>query len=311
MTAQVRRGAGFLDQRAGLQGKTAVVLGGGGGMGAGITLSLAGAGVDVAFCDIDSAAVEATGQVLRTLSQRSLAAVTDVRDRAALDAFWTRVDEAFECVDIVINVVGGVQHKAFLESGPEDWDDNIRMNFAYVVQSCHHAASRMHKSARGGSIINITTIEGYRAAPGFSVYAGLKSGVANLSRSLGTELAPYGVRVNCIAPDQTPTPGLMKCIDPPGYDPPPAGSSEAEVWSLAEAQARNAIPLGRMGRIEDIENAVLFLASGLSCYISGQTLHVDGGAMASAGWYNFPKLGFRNRVPLQVIATAAYDEQQG
>jgi hypothetical protein len=82
--------------------------------------------------------------------------------------------------------------------------------------------------------------------------------------------------------------------------------SSADIEQLAAAQARNAIPLGRMGRVEDIENSVLFLASDLSSYITGQTLHVDGGAMASAGWYNFPKLGFRNRVPLQVIASDAY-----
>jgi 3-oxoacyl-[acyl-carrier protein] reductase len=298
---------GILDERANLQGKVAVILGGADGMGRAITTALAKAGVDVAFCDINQDGITATLHELKSLASKVYAAQLDVRDRAALDAFWLDIDRQFAKVDILVNVVGGVRHKAFLDSTPEDWDNNIRTNYAYVVQSCHHAGTRM-KAAGGGSIVNITTIEGYRSAPGFSVYAGLKAGVANLARSLGTELAPFGIRVNCVAPDQTPTPGLFACIDPVSYDPAPAGKSEAEIWQLAEAQARNAIPLGRMGQLVDIENCVLFLASDLSAYITGQTLHCDGGAMASAGWLNFPKLGFRNRVPLAMLDTPAYDD---
>jgi 3-oxoacyl-[acyl-carrier protein] reductase len=300
---------GILDERANWQGKVALILGGADGMGRAITVALATAGVDVAFCDINADAIKATLELLKPLDRKVLCAAVDVRDRAALDAFWADFDRQFKRVDIVVNVVGGVRHKAFLDSVPQDWDDNIRKNFAYVVQSCHHAGTRMKAAGRGGSIVNITTIEGYRAAPGFSVYAGLKAGVANLARTLGCELAPFGIRVNCVAPDQTPTPGLFACIDPVSYDPPPAGKSEAEIWKLAEEQARNAIPMGRMGRLEDIENCVLFLASDLSTYLTGQTLHCDGGAMASAGWLHFPKLGFRNRVPLSMIDTPAYGAQ--
>jgi len=295
-----------LEQRAGLAGKVAVVLGGADGLGAGICQALAEAGVDIALCDINAEALDRTVGTLRSQGRRVFAQVVDVRDRAALDVFWASVDTAFTQVDIVVNVVGGVRHTAFLDTVPADWDGDITKNYAYVVQSCHHAARRMRDSGRGGSIVNITTIEGYRAAPGFSVYAGLKAGVANLTRSLAVELAPMGIRLNCVAPDQTPTSGLWACIDTTTYDPPPPGSDMDEAMRLAEAQARNAIPLGRMGRVDDIANCVLFLASDLASYVTGQTLHADGGAMASAGWFHFPRLGFRNRVPLQMVATPAF-----
>lgn len=299
----------ILDKRANLRGKVAVIMGGADGMGRGITLALAQAGVEVAFCDIDPAAIADTLEALAPIQPQPLCAQLDVCDRPALDKFWNDFDERHERLDILVNVAGGVRQGAFLDSTPQEWERLSQLNYGYVVHNCHHAAQRMRASGQGGSIINITTIEGYRAAPGFSVYAGLKAGIANLSRSLATELGPYGIRLNCIAPDQTPTPGLSRCIDTERYDPPPAGLSPEQVMQLAEDQARNAIPLGRMGRVEDIENSVLFLASDLAAYLTGQTLHVDGGAMASAGWYLFPKLGFRNRVPLELLATDAYDER--
>jgi NAD(P)-dependent dehydrogenase (short-subunit alcohol dehydrogenase family) len=294
-----------LERRAGLDGKVAVVLGGAQGLGEGICRALAACGVNIALCDVDAAALGRAADLLRTLQREVLAHEADVCDRAALDGFWSQVDRHFQRVDIVVNVVGGVRHQSFLDTKPEQWDADIRCNYGYVVQSCHHAARRMRERGHGGSIVNVTTIEAYRAAPGFSVYAGLKAGVANLSRSLATELAPLGIRLNCVAPDQTPTPGLTACIDPATYDPAPPGVCSEDVMRLVQAQAANAIPLGRMGVPDDVANCVLFLASDLSAYVTGQTLHADGGAMASAGWLNFPGLGFRNRVPLEMLASAA------
>jgi len=296
-----------LEQRAGLAGKTAVVLGGAQGLGEGICRALAECGVDIALCDIEGEMLERTAQSIRAHQRKVYAQIADVCDAASLDEFWANVDQHFPHIGIVVNVVGGVRHTAFLDSMPEQWEADARRNFGYVVQSCHHGARRMRGGGRGGSIVNLTTIEASRAAPGFSVYAGLKAGVTNLTRSLATELAPLGIRLNCIAPDQTPTPGLWKCIDAATFDPPPAGVTDPDrVMDLVKIQAANGIPLGRMGTPDDIGNCVLFLASDLSSYITGQTLHADGGAMASAGWLNFPKLGFRNRVPLEMVATWAY-----
>lgn len=292
----------LFEERARLQGKTAVVIGGADGLGRGISLALAAAGVKLAICDVDEQALAETQRQLALVQDDVLVARVDVLQRAELDAFWQSVDRHYRHVDILVNVVGGIRHKAFLDSELHEWDDTFRLNLGYVLQNCQHVARRLCASRRPGSIINITTIEASRAAPGFSVYAGLKAGVTNFSRSLAVELAPQGIRINCIAPDQTPTPGLARCIDPMTYDPLPEGLNAREINTLIEEQACNAIPMGRMGRVEDIENAVLYLASDLSSYVTGQTLHVDGGAMASAGWLNFPELGFRNRVPLKILA---------
>lgn len=300
----------IFEERAHLHGKIAVVIGGADGMGRGISLALAKAGVELAICDIDEVALGETRRLLQPFQGNVLAEQVDVRQRGALDTFWQNVDRHFKQIDILVNVVGGVRHKAFLDSQPCDWDETVNLNFSYVVHSCQQAARRMCAAHRPGSIINITTIEGSRAAPGFSVYAGIKAGVTNFSRSLATELAPHNIRINCIAPDQTPTPGLSRCIDPTSYDPPPGGMNMTQIMTLVEEQARNAIPMGRSGRVEDIENTVLYLASDLSSYLTGQTLHVDGGAMASAGWLKFPTLGFRNRVPLNILASTEYSGYQ-
>ncbi|MHC8320400.1 SDR family NAD(P)-dependent oxidoreductase [Pseudomonas sp. GB2N2] len=298
------------EERARLCGKVAVVVGGADGMGRGISLALAEAGVKLAICDIDEQALDETRRLLKPFQPDVLTQQVDVQQRGALVTFWQNVDLHFQHIDILVNVVGGVRHKAFLDSQPDDWDEVYNLNFGYVVNSCQEAARRMSAAQRPGSIINLTTIEGSRAAPGFSVYAGLKAGVSNFSRSLAVELAPHGIRINCVAPDQTPTPGLIRCVDPTSYDPPPADLNLAQIMALVEEQARNAIPMGRMGRVEDIENAVLYLASDLSSYLTGQTLHVDGGAMASAGWLKFPALGFRNRVPLKILAGDDYSADQ-
>jgi NAD(P)-dependent dehydrogenase (short-subunit alcohol dehydrogenase family) len=289
-----------LERRAGLRGKRAVVAGGGEGMGRGIVLALLEAGVEVVACDISAAALNETAGLAGSSGERLSTEMCDVCDAAAYDAFWSRVEARWERLDLLVNVAGGVRHGAFLDSSAEDWDRLYRWNFRYVVQGCQRAARRM---SAGGSIVNLTTIEAHRAAPGFTVYAGLKAGVSNFARSLAVELAPRGIRVNCIAPDQTPTPGLGRCIDAASYSPPPAGADAAQVETLVAAQAANAIPLGRPGAVADIENSVLFLASDLSAYITGTSLHVDGGAWASSGWLNFPRLGFRNRLPLDQLQT--------
>jgi NAD(P)-dependent dehydrogenase (short-subunit alcohol dehydrogenase family) len=113
--------------------------------------------------------------------------------------------------------------------------------------------------------------------------------VAQFARTLAVELGPEGIRVNNVAPDITPTPGMTGGV----------GGGDASL--MDELGARIAIPMGRMGRVEDVSNAVLFLASRLSSYITGTTLHPDGGAIASSGWFNWPGEGFRNTVPQDIV----------
>jgi NAD(P)-dependent dehydrogenase (short-subunit alcohol dehydrogenase family) len=128
----------------------------------------------------------------------------------------------------------------------------------------------------------------------------MKAAVTNFSRSLAIELAPEGIRINTIAPDMVPTEGVMGMTGSTlaaGY----GGSLSTDI----------AIPMRRVGRYEDVGNAALFLASELSNYITGETLHPDGGAHASAGWFNWPRTGWGNTPPPWVVdlVEAAGDEE--
>jgi NAD(P)-dependent dehydrogenase (short-subunit alcohol dehydrogenase family) len=287
---------GYLADQADLEGKVAVIMGGAEGLGRGIALALARCGVDLALCDRKEEPLEATVEDARGTGAKVLASVFDVRDDEAQLRFFAEVDEAFGRLDILVNVAGGVKEGDFLDSDPETWERDYAWNFRYVLRSTQEAARRMRDQGSGGSIVNLTSIEGHRSAPGFSVYSGLKGALTQFTRTIAVELAPLGIRANSIAPDQTPTPNLGISIDP-DYFPPIDDHEPDEVFGL---MLENAIPLGRAGAIDDIANAAVFLASDLSAYLTGQTLHVDGGAFASSGWFNWPGLGFRCRVPTDV-----------
>ena len=114
-------------------------------------------------------------------------------------------------------------------------------------------------AARGGSIINVTSIEAHRAAPGFAVYSAMKAAVANLTQSLALELGPRRIRVNCVAPDVIPTPGV------------------------GPMDVHTPLPIG--GEVDDVAAAVVFLAGDLARFVTGTTIHVDGGNLAAGGWH--------------------------
>ena len=268
---------GFLEDRAGLTGKVALIAGGGGGLGRAVALDYARAGMHLVLCDKNEELLDKTVRGISEVAEEPLAALIDVRDA---DAFTTTFNEGldrFGRLDVLVNVAGGTFKADFVDTNSRGWDAVIRMNFGWLLHSTHLAAVQMRKQGDGGSIISITSIEGHRAAPGYAVYAGMKGAVTNFSRTLALELAPDGIRVNTIAPDQTPTEGM-----PMDYVP--------EVIQAG-------IPMGRQGTYEDTGNSALFLASDLSSYITGTTLHPDGGAYASAGWYNWPGLGYVNNPP--------------
>jgi NAD(P)-dependent dehydrogenase (short-subunit alcohol dehydrogenase family) len=275
-----------LEQRAGLAGRVALVAGGGGGLGRACALDLGRAGVKLGLCDHNPDLLAETEKMLSAEGVDLVSGVLDVRDETRLGEFFGRVDEAFgERLDVLVNVVGGTFRQAFAESTPKGWNAIMRTNFTWLLHSTQLAIPRM-RAAGGGSVINLTSIEGHRAAPNYAVYAGMKAAVANFGRSLALELAPDGIRVNAIAADITPTEGM-------------AGISSAvgNEGALGELVDRIAIPMGRKGTYEDVGGCALFLASDLSRYVTGQTLHPDGGAIASSGWFNWPDAGWANTPP--------------
>jgi NAD(P)-dependent dehydrogenase (short-subunit alcohol dehydrogenase family) len=274
---------GLLDERAKLDGKVAVVIGGAAGIGEAVSLSLAQAGVDLAICDRDSAALATTGEAVKKLGRRVYTATADVLNPAEIEAFYAGFGLHFERLDILVNLAGGVTRRNFMDTTPDHWEHDIQRNYRYVLQSIQRAIPLIRKGGRGGSIINFTTIEAHRGAGTFAVYAGAKAGLENFTRAIAVELGPERIRVNTIAPDQTPSMGNWNAMRESGLK-----ELEALPPGYIEAAWRTYIPMQVPPPTEELGNAVLFLASALSAYITGITLHVDGGCKASMGFNNWP-----------------------
>ncbi len=286
----------YLEDRLGVAGKVAVLIGGAGGLGLACAAELGRAGMRLAIGDIDEARLAASASALAGEGIDVHAGVLDCRDADALAAFYDSVDDGYERVDVVVNVVGGTFHQPFEQSNPRGWEALTRANFTWVLGSMQLAIPRL-RAVGGGSIINLGSIEGHRAAPGYSVYAGLKAALANVGRSIAVELARDLIRVNTIAPDYVPTEGLAGAIAGPADDAP----GPAEPAAVSAEAHRISVPMGRLGEPGDVGGCALFLASDLSRFVTGTTLHPDGGTWASAGWFNWPDEGFRNTVPDAVV----------
>jgi 3-oxoacyl-[acyl-carrier protein] reductase len=280
---------GWFAEHGGLSGTVAVVTGGAGGLGQAIASDLAANGVRLAVIDIDAEAADLLRRSLADAGHDALVHHADARDPDALAGLFAAVDERWGRLDTLVNVVGGTFRAPFLDTTAKGWDALLRTNLLHVLHACSLAAPRMQAGGRGGSIINITTIEAHRAAPGFAVYAAAKAAVEQFGRTLAVELAPDRIRVNNVAPDYTPTPNMAKL----------SGNGDDGGMSTP-AGVRIAIPMGRAGLVTDVSGCVVFLASGLSAYVTGSTLHPDGGTFASSGWFNWPDSGWANHAPLGI-----------
>jgi 3-oxoacyl-[acyl-carrier protein] reductase len=279
------------EERAGLAGTVAIVTGGAGGLGEAITLDLAANGVRVALVDRDEAAIASITAALAAMGADAIVHVGDAREPDALDALFAAADERWGRLDTLVNVVGGTFRGAFEDQSPRAWDALIRTNLTHVLHATSRAIPAMKAGGRGGSITSITTIECHRGAPNFAVYSAAKAAVTHFSRTMAVELAPAGIRVNCVAPDLAPTPNMLGISGTEGQTQPMTDPINVGV----------SIPMARLGTPRDIAHSVVFLASGLSSYITGTTLHPDGGTMAASGWFNWPDGGFGNTLTPGVL----------
>ena len=262
-----------------LTDQVAVVTGGGGGIGRAIALAYASVGAHVVIGDIIPERCEETAARVREMGRQALAVPTDVADTNQIRALIESADSHFKRIDILVNNAGGVSRKPFLEQSERSWRRLIDLNLVSMIAATSAAAPVMIRGRRGGSIVNISSIEGSRAAPNYAVYAACKAGMLNFTRTIALELADHGIRVNAIAPDYTVTPGVR------GNHTGPVNPAS---WIQPTAQQEDAtarrIPLGRAGIDTECGNAAVFLSSAMSSYITGTVIPVDGGSWASSGW---------------------------
>ena len=279
----------YLTDRAGLEGKVAVVTGGAGGLGWPIARDLARAGARVAVCDRDPAAVADANRAFTEFAATAFVRHADVRDPDAMEAFFAEIDGSFGRLDVLVDVPGGGFVAPLMATSRKGWQAIIDQNFTYVLDTTQRAVQRMQAQGTGGSIVYITSVEAHRAVPHRAVYGAMKAGVTNLAKTLALELCDYKIRVNTVAPDIFPTPATG------GMDP------DFEATAQGRLKRRVSIPAGRYGTGEDLSGCLLFLASDLSAYVTGTTLHVDGGTLASSGWFNWPEGGWANVPPDSVL----------
>ena len=238
-----------------LTGKTALVTGATGGIGRSIAEKLHAQGATVALSGTRQAVLD---EIAAELGERVHTLACDLTDLEAVDGLIGRADEAMGQVDILVNNAGITRDNIFLRMEDEEWDQVIQVNLTAMFRLTRAAVSTMMRR-RSGRIISITSVVGTIGNPGQGNYCASKAGMVGMTKSLAYEVASRGITVNCVAP------GFI---------------STAMTDALNDKQREailSRVPAKRLGEPAEIANAVAFLASEEAAYITGQTMHVNGG----------------------------------
>ncbi len=238
-----------------LTGKTALITGASGGIGGAIAKALHGAGATVA---LSGTRVEPLQALAAELGDRVHVLPCNLSDAEAVNALPKQATEAMGSVDILVNNAGITKDNLFMRMSDEDWASVIEVNLTSTMRLCKGVVRGMMK-ARWGRIINISSVVGTTGNPGQANYAASKAGMVGMSKSIAYEVASRGITVNCVAPGFITTAMTDKL------------NEEQKAGILTQ------VPAGRMGEAEEIAAAVLYLASPEAGYVTGATLHVNGG----------------------------------
>ncbi|WP_156839605.1 SDR family NAD(P)-dependent oxidoreductase [Novosphingobium aquimarinum] len=250
-------------------GKTVLVTGGGAGIGRATVEAFAKAGARVAIIEIDP---ERAADAEAALGDDALVITGDVtQSEVARDAAKT-IEDRFGGLDVLVNNVGDFLNLAapFEQLSEADIHRLYMTNLGHVFGVTHAMLPLLRNNAPGSSIVSVSSVEGFRGIPNCAVYAACKAGITGFTQSLALELGPVGIRVNLIAPETTDTPQV-----PVSMMVPEENRKHVSTW----------LPLGRFGQPKDMASGILFLASEHAAWITGTALHIDGGALAAAGWY--------------------------
>jgi 3-oxoacyl-[acyl-carrier protein] reductase len=249
-----------------LDGKTAIVTGGGTGIGKSIAIEFARAGADVAICSRKLEHLEPVSKAIHDLGRRTFAMAVDVRQEDQVKAMVERAVSEWGRLDVMVNNAG-----ASFRSKPEDisingWNTVIGINLNGVFLGCKWAGKQMMQQKTGGVIVNISSIAGVYGSTMMSHYGAAKSAVITLTRELGVAWGRKGIRVNCIAPGPVETEGYLDVLKQ-------AGPDGKKTYDAVAAR----VGMGRWGKVEEIAYPCVFLASEASSWMTGETIVIDGG----------------------------------
>lgn len=247
-----------------LTGRVAVVIGGTSGIGRAIAIGLAQAGADVVASGRRAQQMEEVSSEIEKLGKKNLLQTVDVADRKSVDALRDAVVKRFSKVDVLINAAGIIKRKPSVEMDEKEWLNIMDTNFAGTLRACQSFYEPLKASGRG-RIVNIASLTGYVALHEVAAYGASKAAVISLTKSLGCEWSRQGINVNAIAPGVFRTELNAALLD---------GTERGK-----ELLART--PMKRFGKTEELVGAAVFLSSDAASFITGQSIAVDGGFLAS------------------------------
>ena len=252
-----------------LDGKVAVVTGAAMGIGRSSAVLLAKEGARVVIADVDEEQAEDTARMITEVKGEALFARTDVSKSEDVEAAINTAVEAFGSVDVLHNNAAVALGASVVDTTDELWSRVLDVNLGGVYRGCRYAIPHMIRNG-GGSIINSTSVQALKGFAGWAAYAASKGGILSLTQQVALEYAKNNIRVNCIAPGTIMTP-LNEKVFEEAEDP----EALIETWNKMH-------PIGRFGQPEEVAEAVLFLASDSSSFVTGHCLVVDGGLCVKA-----------------------------